>query len=89
MILSLFLRLFPTPADQLGEKRRSDGDRSFKDRDHRSQTLEIIEKYLNRMGGVVGNGHACVLRAICEVIFVSQIRLECHNTITTATNPYD
>jgi len=60
-------KLFPTPADQLGEKRRSDGDRSFKDRDHRSQTLETIEKYLNRMGGNVGNGHACVLRAICEV----------------------
>ena len=91
LILSLFLRLFPTPADQLGEKRRSDGDRSFKDQDHRSQTLEIIEKYLNRMGGVVGNGHACVLRAICEVIFVSQIRSECHNLtiITTATNSYD
>ena len=36
--------------------------------------MDIIEKYLNRMGGVVGNGHACVLRAICEVIFVWKIR---------------
>ena len=71
--------MFPTPADQLGEKRRSDEDRSFKEQDHRSQTLEIIEKYLNRMGGVVGNGHACVLRAICEVIFVWKIRSECHD----------
>ena len=49
-------------------KRRSFEDRSFKPQiDHRSQTLQTIEKYLNRMGGVVGNGHACVLRAICEV----------------------
>ena len=43
-------------------------DRSFKPgEDHRTETLKTIENYLTGMGGVVKNGHACVLRAICEV----------------------
>jgi len=51
-----------------GAGRRSFEDRSFKSgEDHRTSTLLTLERYLNRMGGVVGNGHACVLRAICEV----------------------
>ena len=46
----------------------SASDRSFKPGDdHRMTTLKSIENYLTGMGGVVGNGHACVLRAICEV----------------------
>ena len=46
----------------------SASDRSFKPgEDHRTTTLKSIENYLTGMGGVVGNGHACVLRAICEV----------------------
>ena len=45
-------------------------DRSFKPgEDHRTETLKTIENYLTRMGGVVKNGHACVLRAICEVLW--------------------
>ena len=32
------------------------------------RNLKTIENYLTRMGGVVKNGHACVLRAICEVL---------------------
>ena len=44
-------------------------DRSFKPgEDHRTETLKTIENYLTGMGGVVKNGHACVLRAICEVL---------------------
>ena len=45
-------------------------DRSFKSgEDHRTTTLKRIENYLTRMGGVVRDGHACILRAICEVKF--------------------
>ena len=38
-------------------------------------TLKSIENYLTGMGGVVGNGHACVLRAICEVRLLVNARL--------------
>jgi len=63
-----FKLAYDIDSTDLSGKRRSSIDRSFKPQtDHRSQTLKTIEKYLNRMGGVVGNGRACVLRAICEV----------------------
>ena len=54
----------------------SASDRSFKPgEDHRTTTLKSIENYLTGMGGVVGNGHACVLRAICEVRLLVNARL--------------
>ena len=58
----------PRPAGPQG-RTLDELDRSFKaGEDHRTSTLKTIENYLTRMGGVVGNGHACVLRAICEVL---------------------
>ena len=34
--------------------------------DHRHSILRTVESYLERMGGF-HDGHACILRAICEV----------------------
>ena len=64
-----FFGLPPRPPGPPPGRSLDNLDRSFKaGEDHRTSTLKTIEQYLSGMGGVVGNGHACVLRAICEVI---------------------